>query len=144
MLSPHDFVYRTVTVYGGPFQTLQLSPGTTRACFARLRGDPTTPRWQRTKALHAIGVWAVARSLAATRAISALISVPAGTEMFHFPACRSHRLWIQRWVSRHDAGGVTPFGDPRINACLRLPEAYRSLLRPSSPVEAKASTVSPS
>ena len=36
---------------------------------------------------------------------------------------------------------VPPFGNPRINACLRLPEAYRSLPRPSSPSIAKASTV---
>src|SRR6516162_9275320 len=38
---------------------------------------------------------------------------------------------------------VPPFGDLRINACLRLPEAYRSLPRPSSPSVAKASTVCP-
>ena len=36
---------------------------------------------------------------------------------------------------------VPPFGDLRINACLRLPEAFRSLPRPSSPSVAKASTV---
>jgi hypothetical protein len=40
-------------------------------------------------------------------------------------------------------GQVSPFGNPRIKACLRLPEAYRSLLRPSSPPDAKAFTVSP-
>jgi hypothetical protein len=38
---------------------------------------------------------------------------------------------------------VSPFGHPRIVACLRLPEAYRSLPRPSSPPNAKASTVRP-
>ena len=36
---------------------------------------------------------------------------------------------------------VVPFGDPRIKACLRLPVAYRNLLRPSSPLSAKAFTV---
>ena len=35
---------------------------------------------------------------------------------------------------------VFPFGDPRIKACLRLPVAYRNLLRPSSPLGTKAST----
>ena len=40
-------------------------------------------------------------------------------------------------------GWVSPFGNLRINACVRLPEAYRSLPRPSSPVSAKASTVRP-
>jgi hypothetical protein len=38
---------------------------------------------------------------------------------------------------------VSPFGHPRINACVRLPEAYRSLPRPSSPAGAKASTAYP-
>jgi hypothetical protein len=39
--------------------------------------------------------------------------------------------------------GVPSFGNPRITACLRLPEAYRSLPRPSSPMRAKASTRRP-
>ena len=37
-------------------------------------------------------------------------------------------------------GRVSPFGNPRIEACSQLPEAYRSVLRPSSPACAKAST----
>ena len=39
------------------------------------------------------------------------------------------------------AGWVPPFGDPRIKAYSQLPEAYRRLSRPSSPVVAKASTI---
>ena len=39
--------------------------------------------------------------------------------------------------------GVAPFGNPRINAPLQLPVAYRSFTRPSSPPYAKASTVCP-
>jgi hypothetical protein len=42
-----------------------------------------------------------------------------------------------------DPRQVSPFGYPRINACLRLPGAYRSLPRPSSPVCAQASTACP-
>ena len=38
---------------------------------------------------------------------------------------------------------VVPFGDPRINGYLHLPEAYRSLSRPSSPPWAKASAMRP-
>src|SRR5437868_6961421 len=41
------------------------------------------------------------------------------------------------------ANWVVPFGDPRIKACLRLPVAYRNLLRPSSPLGTKAFTISP-
>jgi hypothetical protein len=74
---------------------------------------------------------------------SPLISFPPGTKMFQFPGYRPHTLWIQVWVLRHDSQWVPPFGYPRINACLRLPVAYRSSLRPSSPSGTKASTVCP-
>ena len=38
---------------------------------------------------------------------------------------------------------VAPFGDLRINVCLRLPEEFRCLLRPSSLSDATASPVYP-
>ena len=38
---------------------------------------------------------------------------------------------------------VSPFGNLRIKGCLHLPGAYRSLPRPSSPIDAKASTIRP-
>ena len=41
-------------------------------------------------------------------------------------------------------GRVSPFGNPRIKACSQLPVAYRSVLRPSSPLSAKAFTKCPS
>ncbi len=63
--------------------------------------------------------------------------------MFHFPGYRSEALCIQTPVSRHYAGWVSPFGNLRINGCMLLPEAYRSLPRPSSPIGAKASIVRP-
>ncbi len=67
---------------------------------------------------------------------SRLLSFPAGTEMFQFPALAS---------SCEDTAAelpwVAPFGHRGITACVRLPRAYRSLPRPSSPSCAKASTV---
>ena len=39
--------------------------------------------------------------------------------------------------------GVAPFGNPRIKSCLPIPGAYRSLPRPSSPYDAKASVMRP-
>ena len=74
---------------------------------------------------------------------SRLISLPAGTEMVHFPALSSTRLCIQRGIPRHDSRWVAPFGDLRVKACLRLTEAFRSLPRPSSTPSAKAFTVRP-
>ena len=41
-------------------------------------------------------------------------------------------------------GWVAPFGHPGIKACSRLPRAFRSVPRPSSPPGAKASTRCPS
>ena len=46
-------------------------------------------------------------------------------------------------VDRPPAGRVTPFGHPRIKGRSRLPAAFRSLPRPSSPPGAKASPVRP-
>ena len=46
-------------------------------------------------------------------------------------------------ITSGKAGWVVPFGNPRIKACLRLPVAYRNLLRPSSPLGTKAFTISP-
>ena len=58
--------------------------------------------------------------------------------MFHFPRYRSVFLCIQSTVTRHYASWVAPFGNLRIKVCVPLPEAYRSLPRPSSPADAKA------
>src|SRR3982750_2093676 len=46
---------------------------------------------------HRFGLFRVRSPLLAE---SLLFSVPAGTEMVHFPALSSHRLWIQRWILR--------------------------------------------
>ena len=89
---------------------------------------------------EAVQVWAAPLSLATTRG---MVSFPEGTEMFQFPSFPPDRLWIQRPVPRVEPGRVSPFGHPRINACTRLPEAYRSVPRPSSALGAKASTVRP-
>ena len=42
---------------------------------------------------------------------------------------------------QYPCGWVSPFGHRRIKACCQLPDAFRRLPRPSSPLTAKASTV---
>ncbi len=68
---------------------------------------------------------------------SHLMSIPKGTEMFHFPSFASRTstryLPYGKWVS--------PFRNLRITGYCRLPEAYRRLSRLSSPLTAKASTM---
>ena len=67
---------------------------------------------------------------------SQLIPLPLGTEMFQFPGF----ALLLREVTALTSSRVAPFGHPRINACVPLPLAYRSLPRPSSPLCAQASS----
>ena len=64
------------------------------------------------------------------------LSFPAGTKMFQFPAFAPSHDGLQS-----STAGVPPFGHLRINSCLQIPGAFRSLPRPSSLSEAKASSV---
>jgi hypothetical protein len=55
---------------------------------------------------------------------SLLFSLPAGTEMFHFPAFPPHTLCVQMRVTRsrkNAPGGVSPFGHPGITVRLSTP-----------------------
>ena len=133
--SQHDFVYRVLTFCDRPFQVVRLPCWfiTRRPCG--LTG-PTTPMCKHT----GLGYVRVRSPLLAE---SLLFSVPAGTEMVHFPALSSTRLCIQRGIPRHDSRWVAPFGHPRVEACLQLTGAFRSLPRPSSTSGAKAFTVHP-
>jgi hypothetical protein len=56
---------------------------------------------------------------------------------------RVRSYFIQSGTIRDESYQVTPFGNSRVTACLRLSETYRSLPRPSSPASAKASTTYP-
>ena len=62
---------------------------------------------------------------------SIFLSLPAGTKMFQFPAFAPPCGGVRPSTVR-----VSPFGHLRINSCLQIPGAFRSLPRPSSPPEA--------
>jgi hypothetical protein len=62
---------------------------------------------------------------------------------FTSPRVASPDYEFIRSIIQHNLDWVAPFGNLRINACLRLPVAYRSLPRPSSPLGTKAFTISP-
>ncbi len=62
--------------------------------------------------------------------------------MFQFPEFTSIYLCIQYTVLSV-AKWVAPFGNLWFTGYLRLPTAYRSLLRPSSAPSAKASAMRP-
>ena len=52
---------------------------------------------------------------------SRLLSLPVGTEMFHFPTFPPRALCVQAWVTGHDSCRVSPFGNPRIKAWSAAP-----------------------
>lgn len=123
-----DFDYGGRTLYAGAFNLLHLSAEIPH------RG-PTTPETSLRFGLFRF------RSPLLTESI--LFLFLRLLRCFTSPgiACFSLSLFRKRrWCYHHQ---VTPFGNLRIKAYLPLPEAYRSLSRPSSPVSTKASTVCP-
>ncbi len=121
------FAYRALTVCGGPFQ----EPSASGACLLpdrRIRLDgPATPATQRPPASPR-GGFGLFRFRSPLLTESRLLSFPAGTEMFHFPAFPPLALWVQARVTGHDPSRVSPFGDPRITARMAAP---RGLSQPS-------------
>ena len=99
--------------------------------------DPTTPAAPK---CNGFGLFRFRSPLLSE---SRFLSLPSGTEMVHFPEFARTRLWIQRAVPGFCPGGFPHSEISGYNACVRLPGAYRSLPRPSSPDSAKASTVRP-
>ena len=85
-------------------------------------------------------VWPLSLSLAATQKIdvsfssSAYLDVSVQRVFLRTPMYSVHGDWVL--PSR-----VAPFGNLRINTYLRFPVAYRSLSRPSSAPDAKASAL---
>ena len=123
-LPAFSFAYGALTPCGGPSQTLRLD--TSGHDASPNPEDPERP-----------SVWPTPLSLATTRGISVdVFSCPyLDVSVQGVPPvrlfCSSHGTQVLPvWVS--------PFGDLRIIAYLQLPEAFRSLSRPSSAPDAKA------
>ena len=91
----------------------------------------------RTPSVLLLSVWPLPRSLATTCGISLDFSSSPYLDV-SVQAVPLIYLCIQYMMTGHDSGRIAPFGYLWINACLRLPIAYRSLLRPSSAPSAKA------
>ena len=117
------FAYETLTLFGGPSHVLLLT-------FS-------IPSAVRTPKVLLLSVWPLPRSLATTCGISVDVfsspyldvSVQAVPHVHLFDSMHVTGVLLQ-WVS--------PFGNLRIIGYLLLPEAYRSLSRPSSAPDAKA------
>ena len=105
-------------------------------------GGPTTPTTQRLPAITH-DRFSLFRFRSPLLTESRLLSLPVGTEMFHFPTFPLPALYIQAGVTRY-ARALAGFPHSDIlgsKLAYQFPEAYRRLLRPSSAPDAKASTV---
>ena len=114
------FAYRAITVFGAPFQRTSTDVA---VCVRRSYNPGPTRR----------PVWPVPVSLATTRGISFDFSSSGYLDVSVPLVCSACA------VTGLASGRVSPFGHLGINACVPLPQAYRSLPRPSSPLCAQAS-----
>ena len=89
---------------------------------------PTTPIQQRHRAITLHG-FRLDPFRSPLLGVSLLLSFPQGTEMFQFPWLSQPALCVQTGVTGHDSSRVSPFGNPRINACLT---ASRGLSQPAA------------
>ena len=117
------FGYGTLTLCGRPSHAVQLDTSD--------RDASPNP-----KDLGPL-VWPLPRSLATTCGISVDVSSSPYLDVSVQAVPHVH-LFDSMHVDRVLLCRVSPFGNLRINAYVPLPEAYRSLSRPSSAPDAKA------
>ena len=146
MTDRNVFAYRALTVFGRTFQLVQLTCDLVTVWHAHTcLSAPTTPTAQRRGPITHNRFWLFPFRSPLLRE-SRLISIPRVTEMFQFSRCPRPTyfgLRLQSDVTGHYPRRVSPFGYLRIKACSRLPVAFRSLLRPSSALGAKAFAIRP-
>ena len=137
------FAYGAFTLYRRSFQIVRLEVRfvTPRCRCSDTLSGPATPPLQRLQTWHndGLGCSLFARRYWGNRVRFLFLRV---LRWFTSPGWPRHPMDSDGDLEDCPRG-VAPFGDLRVNACLRLTEAYRSLPRPSSPACAKASTVRP-
>ena len=93
---------------------------------ADLLKGPATPNMQRLPAITHVrfGLFRV-RSPLLTESL--LLSLPVGTEMFHFPTFPLSSLYIQLEITGSKSSWVSPFGNPRIRVRLSTPRGLSQI-----------------
>ncbi len=112
----------------------------TKRLSTRTGLSPTMARLSRRFRFLTFGHWPGPRSLATTSGVSVDVLSSGYLDVSVRRVCFA-TLCIQ--ITMTPKGRVSPFGNPRIKACSQLPVAFRSVLRPTSPLSAKASTKCP-
>ena len=139
------FDYGVGTLYDWPFNAIRLYLLVTLAVRQNNTKSPTTPNTQLLPDITRTR-FSLFRFRSPLLTESRLLSLPVGTEMFHFPTFPLPALYIQAGVT---GSARRPAGFPHSEILgsqpgYRLPEAYRRFQRPSSPLDAKTFTVCPS
>jgi hypothetical protein len=116
------FAYGALTLFGATFQNASARHRIYNSVegLAPLPADPTTPIWQRRKALTPDRFGLIPFRSPLLRE-SLLLSSPRGTEMFQFPRFPLPALCVQTGVTPHYRCRVSPFGHPRIEAWSAAP-----------------------
>lgn len=135
--------YGAHTLYGRPFKTVHLYQHSHLPGPAEPGQQVPQPRPCNARRLSHMGRFSLIRVRSPLLTESLLFSLPAGTEMFHFPAFPPRTLCVQMRVTRSLArlAGFPHSDTLGSQSGYRLPQAYRRFLRPSSAPNAKASTV---
>ena len=122
-LTAFSFGYGALTLCGRPSHAVLLDTSGRNVCPQPRRINPP--------------VWPLPRSLATTYGISVDFSSSPYLDVSVQAVPHVH-LFDSMHVTQILSVWVAPFGNLRINGYLLLPEAYRSLSRPSSAPDAKA------
>ena len=139
------FGYGAHTLSGRPFKTVHLCLHSHPPVPAETERKVPQPRPCNARRLSHMERFSLIRVRSPLLTESLLFSLPAGTEMFHFPAFPPRTLCVQMRVTRQLAplAGFPHSDTLGSQSGYRLPQAYRRFLRPSSAPNAKASTVCP-
>jgi hypothetical protein len=113
------FVNGAITHYGQTFQTVRL-------CMNLVTSRVIPNRPHNPHITEVIRVWASPLSLAATDGIT-IVFFSCGYLDVSVPHVRLMRLCIQRMIPEHYLRRVSPFGNPRIKACLAAPRGLSQL-----------------
>lgn len=128
-LKNYRFNYVAITLYSGAFQ---LSSFTIPLCWWCVR-NPSEENFT------GLGYSAFARRYLRNR----ISFFSSGYLDVSVPRVPLTKLCIHLMILRHYSKWVSSFGNLRIKVYVQLPEAYRSLSRPSSALSAKASALRP-
>ena len=110
------FVNGAITHYGQTFQTVRL-------CMNLVTSRVIPNRPHNPRATEVALVWALPLSLATTDGIT-IVFFSWGYLDVSVPPVRLMHLWIQCMILEHYLQWVSPFGNPRVKACLA---AHRGL-----------------